>query len=250
MSEKITVQGDKEALKILLTKYFGCDLIGFKYIIKYLITIIFCVLLIVLGKIIGFKISDISNLIRILLILVPIWIFRFILDRKLEPINDGNRPKHYSGKLSYYYNTEILISDLKESLRKPIPDFPFKKMCQIGENFSINGDNEEKECQLLSQFDQRSLIQILIEKNKIIGLCMVCQLPIHITEEILKCPRCITLAHTSHLLEWIKVKGSCPNCGASLNNRYFLNEDKEALKSLQEEIHCTKKSKRVFLCKI
>ena len=43
--------------------------------------------------------------------------------------------------------------------------------------------------------------------------CMVCNLfinPSH--EEIVHCPYCNQPAHHVHLIEWIKIKGKCPNC--------------------------------------
>ena len=42
--------------------------------------------------------------------------------------------------------------------------------------------------------------------------CTVCNLDIVSGEQFIKCPHCSTLSHRDHLLEWIKVKGFCPNC--------------------------------------
>ncbi|MFX0133591.1 MAG: RING finger domain-containing protein [Candidatus Hodarchaeota archaeon] len=42
--------------------------------------------------------------------------------------------------------------------------------------------------------------------------CSICLLKIGSSEEILRCPYCNSLAHKSHLLEWLKLKGVCPVC--------------------------------------
>ena len=55
------------------------------------------------------------------------------------------------------------------------------------------------------------------ELGEIIDQCTVCQLAIYEKEEVLKCPHCGASAHKSHLLEWVKIKGYCPNCSNNLN---------------------------------
>ncbi len=44
------------------------------------------------------------------------------------------------------------------------------------------------------------------------GQCIVCHTTVEIGEMYLNCPHCQKLAHRSHLLEWLKVKGVCPFC--------------------------------------
>ncbi|MHA1631124.1 MAG: hypothetical protein ACTSVS_13175 [Candidatus Heimdallarchaeota archaeon] len=46
--------------------------------------------------------------------------------------------------------------------------------------------------------------------------CSVCKLPISFGSLTLECPHCHTIAHQEHLLEWIKVKGTCPVCQQKL----------------------------------
>ncbi|MHA1264714.1 MAG: PCI domain-containing protein [Candidatus Helarchaeota archaeon] len=47
--------------------------------------------------------------------------------------------------------------------------------------------------------------------------CMVCNLTINpAKEEIVYCPHCNAPAHRSHLIEWIKIKRTCPNCKRSI----------------------------------
>jgi hypothetical protein len=58
--------------------------------------------------------------------------------------------------------------------------------------------------------------QNYFEISEIEGWCIVCKLPIYLHEDVIECPACYSVAHRSHLLEWVKIKGYCPNCGYSL----------------------------------
>ncbi len=49
--------------------------------------------------------------------------------------------------------------------------------------------------------------------------CSVCALPIAKGEPIATCPECGQLAHVDHLLEWLHVKGVCPNCKSRLTRK-------------------------------
>ncbi|MHA1377770.1 MAG: zinc finger domain-containing protein [Candidatus Helarchaeota archaeon] len=53
--------------------------------------------------------------------------------------------------------------------------------------------------------------------------CMVCGLPIKEEQEHEKvyCPHCLNAAHKNHLLEWIKLKGTCPLCLKKLSRSDF-----------------------------
>jgi len=42
--------------------------------------------------------------------------------------------------------------------------------------------------------------------------CSVCKLPISFGAKTLECPHCQAIAHAEHLMEWVKVKGTCPVC--------------------------------------
>jgi len=46
--------------------------------------------------------------------------------------------------------------------------------------------------------------------------CIVCKRPIKAGDMIIGCPSCEKLAHYSHLVEWVKVQGSCPSCFVNL----------------------------------
>jgi hypothetical protein len=47
-------------------------------------------------------------------------------------------------------------------------------------------------------------------------ICLICRKPIWHGETVLECPFCKMKAHTPHLLEWLRVRGTCPNCKAKL----------------------------------
>ena len=42
--------------------------------------------------------------------------------------------------------------------------------------------------------------------------CSVCMKAIEIFDNVQQCPICEAKAHTEHLKEWIRAKGSCPKC--------------------------------------
>jgi hypothetical protein len=50
-----------------------------------------------------------------------------------------------------------------------------------------------------------------------IGKCMVCRFDLKDNEEAIWCPRCGTMAHKAHFLEWLHVKHCCPACNERLN---------------------------------
>ncbi|NHJ86853.1 MAG: hypothetical protein FK734_15430 [Asgard group archaeon] len=42
--------------------------------------------------------------------------------------------------------------------------------------------------------------------------CSVCKLPISKDDQTASCPKCKSIAHLSHLHEWVKTQGKCPTC--------------------------------------
>ena len=46
--------------------------------------------------------------------------------------------------------------------------------------------------------------------------CPICRKHIWQGEQVIECPMCGTVAHTPHILEWLRVKGTCPNCREKL----------------------------------
>lgn len=47
-------------------------------------------------------------------------------------------------------------------------------------------------------------------------VCATCRLAIDAQDETLNCPSCEAPSHKRHLLEWIKIKGTCPSCRTQL----------------------------------
>ena len=48
--------------------------------------------------------------------------------------------------------------------------------------------------------------------EEVILQCIVCNGPIYKDEAFLICPICLHAGHSSHMLEWVRTKGSCPLC--------------------------------------
>ncbi|MBN1331130.1 MAG: E3 ubiquitin protein ligase [Candidatus Heimdallarchaeota archaeon] len=53
--------------------------------------------------------------------------------------------------------------------------------------------------------------------------CIVCRRQIRQGDKYVTCPHCKKIAHFSHLIEWIKVQGTCPNCHARLKISDFMD---------------------------
>ena len=59
-------------------------------------------------------------------------------------------------------------------------------------------------------------------------LCPVCKRSIFRNDEIVKCPKCDILAHRTHMIEWLKSIGNCPNCKKHiLVENLIVEEEKE-----------------------
>lgn len=61
-------------------------------------------------------------------------------------------------------------------------------------------------------------------KTDLAEACIVCRRQIRQGEKYISCPYCKKSAHYSHLIEWVKVQGSCPNCHARLKVADFTEE--------------------------
>ena len=57
---------------------------------------------------------------------------------------------------------------------------------------------------------------------EVIENCIICHLPMCSSDEVIACPVCGTLAHRTHYLEWIKIKGYCPHCETVIKAVSFL----------------------------
>jgi hypothetical protein len=55
-------------------------------------------------------------------------------------------------------------------------------------------------------------------------ICTVCSQPIEESEEVVQCPRCRSIAHKTHMLEWLHVHGTCPSCGHNLTESELIEK--------------------------
>lgn len=61
-------------------------------------------------------------------------------------------------------------------------------------------------------------LNVCIECAEPLTSCAICKTHIP-PKEAIHCPHCHTPFHRDHLLEWLKIRGTCPNCGRPLNQR-------------------------------
>jgi len=47
-------------------------------------------------------------------------------------------------------------------------------------------------------------------------ICLICKRSLRAGDEALECPLCRERFHREHLLEWLKTRSVCPNCGQEL----------------------------------
>lgn len=59
--------------------------------------------------------------------------------------------------------------------------------------------------------------------NAMLPLCTVCKGPLLVSDFIVSCPYCKHESHSTHLKEWLKIKGECPVCKNSLNPSQLVN---------------------------
>jgi uncharacterized delta-60 repeat protein len=60
-----------------------------------------------------------------------------------------------------------------------------------------------------------------------IGRCMVCNLDILESDLIVRCPYCGSMAHRTHMLEWLHVKDYCPACHNHLEEENLLGKEEK-----------------------
>ncbi len=81
-----------------------------------------------------------------------------------------------------------------------------------GESKIINPSAENTEVIILD-IKKETIRVTTASKSK----CVVCGKDIEIFDEVSGCPICQAKAHRGHLVDWIKMKNSCPTCKKSLN---------------------------------
>lgn len=170
----------------------------------------------------GISFNALTFIFLCLLVAVPIIILAKIYNDKFPLLSPDERKTNRSSNTGYYYNTSVLISDLEKLTN------PSNRLDGMTRSVSTDYHSmEDMEIALSNQLGKDNQIQIREEEVEFIGHCIVCSFPIYNFEKLLKCPKCCTLAHRSHFLEWIKIKGYCPKCQASLKYVDFLFNDLE-----------------------
>lgn len=118
---------------------------------------------------------------------------------------------------------EILASHIKKSKadfqkKKINAKVYFSKIQEKNEEIAIINqileDKLEKlslECIYCNQVVEKN-VNICPHCKSKIPTCSVCKRKIYAEQEAVKCSHCEHLAHKSHLIEWIKSFGYCPNC--------------------------------------
>ena len=90
------------------------------------------------------------------------------------------------------------------------------------ENYFVVETKTEDEFNADLQMQQMDYLTQIEHNTPALGACAVCQLGIYPSDELLRCPNCKTLTHRDHFLEWIKIKGFCPDCITPLKLVDFL----------------------------
>ncbi len=129
--------------------------------------------------------------------------------RVIEPLKIGEEEKRILFDLeSEKMALEDLITDLNRKFETGKIDFlEYSKLFK----------EYRKELHLIEKKLMRFKLKLgLIEHFR----CMVCGLEIMENEDIVFCPYCKNPAHRDHLLEWLHIKGICPNC-----RRFIRRED-------------------------
>ncbi len=59
--------------------------------------------------------------------------------------------------------------------------------------------------------------------NRPFNTCTICKSPIFHLDEQIQCPFCSVFFHRRAFLEWMKIRGTCPNCNSKMNQHLILN---------------------------
>ena len=96
-----------------------------------------------------------------------------------------------------------------------------KKDESAGTVFCIDNRTELKQITPTAENTEKIILDIKKETIKVITSsktkCAVCGKGIEIFDEVLGCPLCETKAHKEHMIDWVRMKHSCPVCKKSLN---------------------------------
>jgi len=96
-----------------------------------------------------------------------------------------------------------------------------KKDDTEGTLFCVDTGSELKQINPTAENTENVIMDIKKETIKVStaskSKCSVCGKDIEIFDEILGCPICQAKSHREHLVDWIKMKNSCPVCKKTLN---------------------------------
>jgi len=121
-------------------------------------------------------------------------------DRKLDISLEKQGTSYFKGKIIWIGN---------------------KKDDSAGTIFCVDAKNELK--QISPTAENTEKVELDLKKNLIKvsteskTKCAVCGKSIEIFDESAGCPLCEAKAHKDHLIEWVKMKNSCPICKKILN---------------------------------
>ena len=96
-----------------------------------------------------------------------------------------------------------------------------KKDDSEGTVFCVDTRNELKQINPSEENTENITLDIKKETIKIStaskSKCSVCGKPIEIFDEVAGCPICEAKAHREHIVDWVRMKHSCPICKKALN---------------------------------
>ena len=96
-----------------------------------------------------------------------------------------------------------------------------KKDEGAGTVFCIESKSELKQITPTAENTEKVVLDIKKETIKVVTSsktkCAVCGKGIEIFDEVIGCPLCETKAHKDHMIDWVRMKHSCPVCKKSLN---------------------------------
>jgi HEAT repeat protein len=109
---------------------------------------------------------------------------------------------------------------------EPKPDVAIAAAEALGEIGSVQALNPLRE--LLKKLENRGLkyeskrVSSALKKissgmRRKDRKCIVCNLQIKKGEELVRCPSCGNVAHKTHMLEWLHIRGYCPVCSEKVS---------------------------------
>jgi len=130
---------------------------------------------------------------------------------------------NYSSEISFFiiWGTLLLpivfvVGIYESKLKKYESEIEITPLEQLFETFSEYKNGRAQRIELLYKAHKILQYKVYMDKNEIVGTCIICHLSINSSDEIVQCPNCGVKAHKSHFLEWLKIKGRCPFCKSKI----------------------------------